>query len=87
MPTLEPDAARSLLNDHSALASRRYVKRYKDLGDYLLVKYMDGNIKKEKDGKFERTPEGMPVSPVYGGYDDRYYRSIVNETGDHLLVK
>ncbi|WP_370528318.1 dipeptidase [Duncaniella muris] len=87
VPTLEPDAARSLLNDHSALASRRYVKRYKDLGDYLLVKYMDGNIKKEKDGKFERTPEGMPVSPVYGGYDDRYYRSIVNETGDHLLVK
>lgn len=87
VPTLDPDAARSLLNDHSALASRRYVKRYKDLGDYLLVKYMDGNIKKEKDGKFERTPEGMPVSPVYGGYDDRYYRSIVNETGDHLLVK
>lgn len=87
VPTLDPDAARSLLNDHSVLASRRYVKRYKDLGDYLLVKYMDGNIKKEKDGKFERTPEGMPVSPVYGGYDDRYYRSIVNETGDHLLVK
>lgn len=85
--SLDPDAARSLLNDHSAMASRRYVKRYKDLGDYLLVKYIDGNIKREKDGEFARTPEGMPVSPIYGGYDDRYYRSIVEETGDHLLIK
>lgn len=87
VPALDPDAARSLLTDHSAIASRRFVKHYKDLGDYLLVKYMDGNIKREKDGKFERTPEGMPVSPIYGGYDDRYYRSIVNETGDRLLIK
>ncbi len=87
IPSLDEDAARSLLNDHSAIASRRYVKRYKDLGDYLLVKYMDGNIKREKDGVFERTPEGMPVSPVYGGYDERYYRSIADQTGDHLLIK
>lgn len=85
--TLDADAARNLLNSHSAMASTRYVKNYKQLGDYLLVKYMDGNIKREKDGKFERTPEGMPVSPIYGGYDERYYRSIVNETGDHLLIK
>jgi len=87
VPALDPEAARSLLTDHSAIASRRYLKRYKELGDYLLVKYMDGNIKREKDGEFQRTPEGMPVSPIYGGYDERYYRSIANETGDHLLVK
>lgn len=87
VPGLDEDAARSLLNDHSAIASRRYVKRYKELGDYLLVKYIDGNIKREKDGEFARTPEGMPVSPIYGGYDDKYYRSIVNEAGDHFLIK
>lgn len=87
VPGLDEDAARSLLNDHSAIASRRYVKRYKELGDYLLVKYIDGNIKREEDGEFARTPEGMPVSPIYGGYDDKYYRSIVNETGDHFLIK
>lgn len=87
VPALDAATARERLNAHSAAASSRYVKRYKDLGDYLLVKYMDGNIKREKDGKFERTPEGMPVSPIYGGYDERYYRSIVNETGDHLLIK
>lgn len=87
LPKLDEATARQRLNSHSTEASKRYVKRYKDLGDYLLVKYMDGNIKREKDGKFERTPEGMPVSPIYGGYDDRYYRSIADQTGEHLLVK
>lgn len=87
LPKLDEATARQRLNSHSTEASKRYVKRYKDLGDYLLVKYMDGNIKREKDGQFERTPEGMPVSPIYGGYDDRYYRSIADQTGEHLLVK
>lgn len=85
VPALDPDAANTLLNQHTALASKRYVKAYKNLGDYLLVKYLDGNVKKEKDGQFERTPEGMPVSPNFPGYDERYYRQIVNTTGTHFL--
>ena len=60
--------------------------RYKDLGDYLLVKYLDGNIKKEADGKFARTPEGMPEQPDFGGYNERYFRSIANDAGDRLRV-
>lgn len=87
VPSLDPDAARSLLNDHSKLASKRYLKRYQDLGDYLFVKFIDGNIKREKDGEFERTPEGMPVSPIYGGYNDKYYRSVVRDAGPRLKVK
>ena len=56
------------------------------MGDYLLVKYLDGNIKKEKDGKFERSPYGMPVYPAFPGYDEKYYRSIVNDAGENLQV-
>ncbi len=60
---------------------------YKALGDFLLVKFMDGNIKKQnEDGTFMRTAEGECASPVFGGYDDRYYRSISNEQGDRLKV-
>ncbi len=86
VPALDPDAARSLLNDHTKIASRRYVKAYKNLGDYLLVKYLDGNIKKEKDGRWELTPEGLPVYPLFPGYDEEYYRNIVRTTGDHLRI-
>jgi dipeptidase len=60
---------------------------YKALGDMLLVKYLDGNIKKQKDdGTFERTETGVAVTPTFGGYNERYYRSIVNEQGDRLKV-
>lgn len=86
VPGWDKEYARDFLNDHTALAARRYVARYKALGDYLLVKYLDGNVKKEKDGRFERTSDGMPVYPAFPGYDERYYRNIVKETGEHFLL-
>lgn len=60
---------------------------YKTLGDYLLVKYLDGNIKREKDGKFERNEAGTPVQPEFGGYNSRYFESIAKSPdGDRLRV-
>ncbi len=86
--SMTPDDARELLNATSEQLSADYVKRYKNLGDYLLVKYLDGNIKKERNGEFARTPDGIPESPIFGGYDDpRYFRAIVNDAGEKLRVK
>ena len=62
-------------------------KDYKTLGDYLLVKYLDGNIKREKDGQFERNEAGQPVQPVFGGYNQRYFESIAKSPdGERLKV-
>ena len=78
-----PEMLQSLTNTFTEKAT----KQYRGLGDYLLVKYLDGNVKKEKDGKFARTPEGVPEYPQFPGYDSRYYRSIATEQGDNLRVK
>lgn len=62
-------------------------KDYKTLGDYLFVKYLDGNIKREKDGQFERNEAGVPVQPVFGGYNQRYFESIAKSPyGERLRV-
>ena len=82
----DTETACKLLQDVSNIWSKKYVTRYKQLGDYLLVKYLDGNVKKEKDGKFERTPEGMPAYPHFPGYDEKYYRSIRDDAGENLRV-
>ncbi len=68
--------------------TEKTLKDYKALGDMLLVKFMDGNIKRQNaDGSFSRTPEGMPATPIFGGYDDpRYFENIVRETGDHFRI-
>lgn len=61
---------------------------YKALGDFLLVKFLDGNIKKQdEDGTFSRTPEGMPDSPQYGGYNQRFFEQIVTSEGDRLRIE
>ncbi|MBD5213885.1 MAG: dipeptidase [Bacteroidales bacterium] len=86
---LSPSEASKLLTDRSAYWAQKATSDYKQLGEYLLIKYIDGNIKREKDGEFQRTETGMPVSPVYGGYDEKYFRSIVNDPdgGERLRVK
>ena len=85
--SMAPADARAALQAHTEMASARYLKNYRALGDYLLVKYLDGNVKKEKDGTFERTAHGMCASPDFPGYDERHYRAIAKETGNHLKVR
>ena len=43
--------ARAFLTNFSINQAENSTAAWKKLGEYLLVKYMDGNIKKEKDGK------------------------------------
>ncbi len=81
------DQARERLAGFTAMSSAAVTKGYRDLGDYLMVKYLDGNVKKETSpGHFERTATGMPVQPSWPGYNDRYFRSIVDETGDRYKI-
>lgn len=89
VPTMDDAAARKLLCERSAEWSKKCTDSYRDLGKFLLVKYLDGNTKKmNPDGSFARTPEGMPEMPKFEGYDERYYRSIVSdpEGGERLRV-
>ena len=71
------DAAVRLLTNYSVNAGQDATARYRKLGEYLFVKYLDGNVKKEKDGKFERNEAGVPVSPNWPGYTKEYYEMQV----------
>ena len=83
----DPEEARRFLTWFSTTTADQATARWKTLGEYLLVKYIDGNVKKEENGQFKRNPYGMPASPDFPGYDEDYYRSIVNSAGDRLKVK
>lgn len=81
------ETARRHLTGVTADFAENTTRRYRDLGQYLFVKYLDGNIKRERDGAFERNEWGTPVQPAFGGYDDpSYFRSIVNDAGERLKV-
>lgn len=84
---MKDSEAEKYLQEISARWSETVTKEYKKLGDRLFVKFMDGNIKPEdENGNFARTPEGMPASPKFGGYNQEYFDNIVSRTGDHFKV-
>ena len=77
----------AFLNEYTARESNDATEAYKELGIYLLVKYLDGNIKQEKDGEFARTPYGIADHPQQPKYSEEFYRAIVNQIGDKIKVK
>lgn len=88
VPEFEADDAKELLQNLADIWAKKATERYKQLGDYLFVKFMDGNMKKEENGAFKRNEYGMPAYPSFPGYvDERYYRSIVEDAGEHLKVR
>ncbi len=70
------------ITEYSVNESNNMTARWKQLGQYLLVKYIDGNIKREKDGQFERTETGLAPSPIFAGYPEWWLKAIAKATGD-----
>lgn len=63
------------------------VAEWKKLGEFLMVKYIDGVIKQEENGKFKRNPYGQPANPLRPGYSNEYYQKIIDQTGDKYKVQ
>ena len=78
--------AQKFITEYSVNEANNMTTEWKKLSQYLLVKYMDGNIKREKDGQFERTETGMAPSPIFAGYPEWWLKAIVKNTGDSKKV-
>lgn len=78
--------ARRYLTSYSLKSAKNTFDQWQKLSDYLLVKYIDGNIKKEKDGKFEKTKYNYPAMPDQPGYSDSWKKSVIQDNGKILQV-
>ena len=76
----DPAKAIAMLNKYSNDEAQKATARYLKLAQYLLVKYLDGNMKREKNGEFERSKTGYPVYPQFPGYPQEYYKAIVSDS-------
>lgn len=83
----DPQEAVKFLTWYSTTTANESVERWKKLGEFFIVKYTDGVIRKEKDGKFLDNGYGQPAFPDSPGYSEEFYREIVRATGDKLKVK
>lgn len=75
------------VNEEAKSIAKEATDAYRELATYLLVKFMDGNMKKtNEDGSFQITEYNIPAYPTFPGYDKKYYENIVKETGNHFLI-
>lgn len=77
-----------MITEFSNEKAQQTMKAWKSLSQFLLVKYIDGNIKKEKNGVFEESPyrKGQCVFPEQPEYPKQWYKMIINDNGKILKV-
>ncbi len=81
----DPGQAIDYLTDFSNQAGRNTVEQWRNLSNYLLVKYLDSNVKQvDENGKFLRNPYGYPLKPKQPGYPDSWKKAVIEGTGDRF---
>jgi len=85
-----PDKAREFLTDYSVKTAQELFEKWVVLDRYLLVKFMDGNVKKQdaqghfKDNGYSKS---IPEFPFQPGYSDRWKKAVKEDAGTKLMVK
>jgi len=82
-----PQKAREFLTDYSINTAQQLFNAWVELDKYLLVKHMDGNIKRETSpGCFQDngSSKSIPVYPIYGGYTDQWKQAVKEQAGEKL---
>lgn len=83
------DDQTAYLTSFGADNANALLSRWKELDKYLLVKYIDGNIKvQDPDGSFKDNgyDKRIPEYPVQEDYSDKWKENVVRDHGDVLRV-
>ncbi len=82
-----PNSVDDYLTSFSKNLGDKTTEQWRDFGQYLFVRYMDGNVKPYKDDQFQDNGYGQPVSPEHPAYPEDWYKRIVNEHGKVIMER
>ncbi|MGP1362690.1 MAG: dipeptidase [Bacteroides sp.] len=82
----DPSKAVASLTDYSNRMAATTMERWENLFEFLLMKYIDGNVKQEEEGKFLHSPysEDIPVRVNNPDYPDWWKKCLIESTGNKL---
>lgn len=75
------------LNRTCNLMADRMMRWWTELDRLLLMKYIDGNIKHEENGRLMTTETGVSQPPSQPKYPDWFYRQIVEDHGEVIMQR
>jgi dipeptidase len=83
----DPEKGRDFITDFSVKMGNYTVERWEELFRFLMVKFLDGNIKKEENGQFLTRKYGKYPIVIHPEYPEWWLKLIVETTGDKLLYQ
>lgn len=81
---------KEFLTKYSSDKAQNLFDTWQKLDQYLLVKYIDGNVKVQNpDGTFKNNGNSphIPASPDQPGYNEKWKKAVANDNGKILEVK
>ena len=78
-----PEAMREAATQYSVATAQTLWEKWSNLDNYLMVKYIDGNIKKQdENGNFLTNGHhpSQPAFPSQPGSSEKFLRAIANDT-------
>ena len=82
----DPASAKAFLTNYTNMTAQNTHETWRRLGEFLVVKYNDGAVRKTKDGKFETDAYGRPARLQRPGYPEEFLREYVKQTGDRYRI-
>lgn len=85
---MNPRKARKYLTEYSCSTAQSLFERWTALDRYLLIKYIDGNVKGEDaDGFIDNgNGRGIPGKIEWPGYNEKWLRAVAADNGEVLRV-
>ncbi|WP_203558192.1 C69 family dipeptidase [Bacteroides sp. 214] len=81
-----PEEAVKFLTDYTGMTANNTISTWKKLGEFLVVKYNDGVVKRVKNGQFERNSIGQAATVIRPGYPKEFLEEYVKQTGDRYKM-
>lgn len=83
-----PEEAVRFLTGYTDMTAQHAFTSWKRLGEYLVVKYADGAIRKvDARGNFKRNEIGQPAGVDRPGYSPEFLKEYVKSTGERYKIK
>ena len=85
---LSAKRVQKLQSEYSTITAQNLFEKWDSLDKYLLVKYIDGNVKAENDKGFIDNGNGcnIPDNIEQPGYSERWKRAVAKDNGEVLKV-
>lgn len=83
----DPLKARDFLTRYTAMTAKDAVDSWKKLGEFLIVRYNDGAVKRVKNGRIVPPETGNCAPLDRPGYSQEFLQELIKATGDRYKMK